>query len=85
MNKLPIPYKIIIDKLACNSYKGEIKICNAKKILSHYFRFSKEEIGDIISEMKREKLIYLNKFTIIIVSPTKSNDIFNNRGTKYYQ
>ncbi|KKN59821.1 hypothetical protein LCGC14_0538190 [marine sediment metagenome] len=63
--KLPIPYKVILDKLQKDSWKGEISIKEVRLILNFKFRMGRENLQSIINEMDRMKLIKFKKQGVV--------------------
>ncbi len=49
---MTLPYKIILRKLWIESHMGRIKISDARKILTCFFRMGKYNWRDILTEMK---------------------------------
>ncbi len=73
LNGLTLPYKIILKRLWFKSDMGRIKISEARKTLSWFFRMGKGNSKQILKEMK--KLGYIrysgNKYGIQIVPHIK--------------
>lgn len=55
--KVQIPYKLIMERMKLNSYKGEIEVFRARRIITFIYRFPKEQVNRIFKEMKELGLI----------------------------
>ncbi len=59
MNKkqIPLPYQIILTKLWCYSFNGEIDTVKLRRSLALYCRIPKNYITPIINDMQKNKWI----------------------------
>lgn len=67
MNKISIPYKVIIKKMYLNSHDGKLPLAVAKRILTYRFRMPRQSLTSIFSEMKKMKLIEIEKQRYVVL------------------
>ena len=66
--KLPIPYKVIMEKIHKLSWNNEMSIKQIRVILNYRFRMGRENLQSIINEMDRMKLIkFLTPGNVLIL------------------
>ena len=63
--KVQIPYKIIMERFRVNSYKEELEVYKARKIITFIYRFPKLYVTKIFNEMKELGLIEFNNLRSI--------------------
>jgi len=68
---IPIPYRIILDKIISESCFGEITIRKSKLILSRIFRMGNKNYYDIIREMQSNGWVEFNNHASLIIKVKK--------------
>ena len=65
MNKIPVPYLAILERLNKVTLEGEMDVGEVRRLISITFRCSNNLVGKMIKEMSEMKLIEFKTHKII--------------------